>query len=205
MTQHYTDRIKSLRRVAIGDLRRHAKNWRRHPPSQHRAMRAALEEIGIIQTVLARELPDGKLELLDGHLRLDVLPSDQKVPVLVLDESVDDAMARKILVSLDSITGMAETDGELLSQLLSEIEAETDGFGELLESIGEANALDLSDNDATETDEELDESDDDDEPAEAQATADEYNVVIQCRDEQQQRELYDELKGRGLACRLLTV
>jgi len=84
------DRIKDLRRVRAGDLRPNPRNWRTHPQAQQDALRGVLAEVGYADALLARELPDGALELVDGHLRADLDP-EQLVPVLVLD--VDEAEA----------------------------------------------------------------------------------------------------------------
>ena len=62
------DRVKELRRVKAGLLRPNPKNWRTHPQAQQDALRGVLAEIGYAGALLARELPDGTLELLDGHL-----------------------------------------------------------------------------------------------------------------------------------------
>ena len=60
------DRVKELRRVRAGELRPHPKNWRTHPAAQRDALRGVLAEIGYADALLARELPDGTLELA-GH------------------------------------------------------------------------------------------------------------------------------------------
>lgn len=78
------DRIKELRRVPARELLPNPKNWRRHPKAQTEALRDLLTEVGYADALLARELPDGKLMLLDGHLRKASTP-DAQVPVLVLD------------------------------------------------------------------------------------------------------------------------
>ena len=52
-------------------------------------------------------LPDGRLMLIDGHLRAETTP-DQLVPVLVLD--VDENESNKLLATLDPLAAMAETD-----------------------------------------------------------------------------------------------
>jgi hypothetical protein len=68
------DRIKELRRVRGRELLPHPKNWRRHPQAQVVALRGLLDEIGYADAVLARELPDGRLMLIDGHLRKETTP-----------------------------------------------------------------------------------------------------------------------------------
>ncbi len=68
------DRVKEFRRVAAKELRPHPRNWRTHPAGQRDAMRGVLAEIGFADALLARELPDGSLQLVDGHLRVEVAP-----------------------------------------------------------------------------------------------------------------------------------
>jgi len=61
--------------------------------------------------LLARELPDGALELIDGHLRAETTP-DQEVPVLVLD--VTEEEAAKLLAVIDPLGAMAEANQQAL-------------------------------------------------------------------------------------------
>ncbi|MCR5162894.1 MAG: ParB N-terminal domain-containing protein, partial [Thermoguttaceae bacterium] len=91
------DRIKELRRVPASQLIPNPKNWRTHPEKQKNAIQGVLAEIGYADALIARELPDGSLMLLDGHLRAETTPN-QEVPVLVLD--LDEAEADKLLATL---------------------------------------------------------------------------------------------------------
>src|SRR6266571_6597775 len=84
------DRVMELRRVRAGDLEPHPKNWRVHPQGQRRALRGVLRQVGHADALIARELGDGRLELIDGHLRRDLDP-DQRLPVLVVDLSAEEA------------------------------------------------------------------------------------------------------------------
>ena len=99
------DRIKELRRVPASELRPNPKNWRKHPDAQRDALRGLLADVGYADALLARELPDGSLELVDGHLRAETTP-DALVPVLVLD--IDEQEATKILLTHDPIAAMAK-------------------------------------------------------------------------------------------------
>ena len=126
------DRIKSLRRVRAGDLKPSPKNWRSHPDSQRAALQGILAEVGYADACLARELEDGSLELVDGHLRQDLDP-DQLLPVLVLD--ITEAEAAKLLAVLDPLAGMAEANEEALASLLAEIETESTGLEEMLKGL----------------------------------------------------------------------
>lgn len=125
------DRIKELRRVPASQLRPNPKNWRTHPDTQQNALRGVLAEIGIANAVLARELPDGSLMLIDGHLRAETLGAET-VPVLVLD--VDEAEADKLLVTLDPLAVLAEQDDQKLYDLLSSVESQNPSLQEFLKS-----------------------------------------------------------------------
>jgi ParB-like nuclease domain len=100
---------QGLRRVRTRDLVPNPHNWRRHPESQTAALRGVLEEVGYADALLVRELPDGRLELIDGHLRAQTTP-DALVPVLILD--LNDQEAKLVLLTLDPLAGMAEAEAK---------------------------------------------------------------------------------------------
>lgn len=132
----FRDRIKSLRRVRAGDLKPNPKNWRLHTSEQTAALRGVLERVGFADAVLARELRDGSLELIDGQLRAGIDPN-AKIPVLVLN--VTKAEADLLLATGDSITAMAGTDKEMLNSLVACIDTEgiNDGLIELLNDLAD--------------------------------------------------------------------
>jgi len=66
---------------------------------------------------LAYELPDGRLKLIDGHLRRDIDP-DREVDVEVLD--VNDDEARTLLLTIDPLAELAQQQ-EQLRQRLTEL------------------------------------------------------------------------------------
>lgn len=123
------DRIKELRRVKASELVPNPKNWRTHPESQRNALMGVLAEVGIADAVLARELPDGSLMLIDGHLRAET-GGDANLPVLVLD--VNEAEADKILATLDPLAAMATTDRVKLDEILRDIETGSEAVSEML-------------------------------------------------------------------------
>ncbi|MGC2306414.1 DNA modification methylase [Candidatus Binatus sp.] len=123
------DRIKTLRRVPAKELLPNPKNWRRHPKAQTEALRDLLVQIGYADALIARELQDGTLMLIDGHLRRDTTP-DAIVPVLVLDVSEEEA--DKILMTLDPLAALAEPDAERITALLETVRTDSPAVEELL-------------------------------------------------------------------------
>jgi ParB-like chromosome segregation protein Spo0J len=139
----FRDRIKELRRVPASSLLPNPKNWRTHPQAQQDALRGILSEIGIADAVLARELPDGSLMLIDGHLRAETV-ADAKVPVLILD--VTESEADKLLATLDPLAAMAATDAAAFEELLHTITIESEALQQLMAST--ANAAGIFDENA---------------------------------------------------------
>jgi len=128
------DRIKEFRRVPAAELQANPRNWRTHPTEQQEALRGVLEEVGIADAILARELPDGRLEIIDGHMRKD-LDAAVEWPVLVLD--VDEAEAAKLLATIDPLAAMAEADTAALDALLREVETGSEAVAAMLTELAE--------------------------------------------------------------------
>lgn len=135
------DRVLELRRVRAGDLRENPRNWRRHPERQRRALADLLGEVGFADAILARELDDGSLEVIDGHLRRSI-DQDLTVPVLVLD--VDQAEADKLLASLDPLASLAEGDGQALAYLLASIDTRSEELRRLFADLAADAAVDAA-------------------------------------------------------------
>lgn len=132
------DRIKELRRVKASELLPNPKNWRTHPQAQQDALRGVLAEVGMADACLARELPDGSLMLIDGHLRAETA-ANAKVPVLILD--VNEEEADKLLATLDPLAAMADADTERLAGLLRGVETSSEALQRLFEDTAASNGL----------------------------------------------------------------
>src|SRR5437773_6399012 len=115
MSDPIRNRIKSHRRVRAGDLVPHEWNFRLHPELQKAALQALYREIGFARSLLAYELPDGRLKLIDGHLRRDLDP-DLEVDIEILD--VTDDEARALLLSIDPLAALAEPQAQFHQGLL---------------------------------------------------------------------------------------
>jgi hypothetical protein len=184
MSEPIRNRIKGHRRVRAGDLVPHEFNFRLHPEEQRAALRALYREVGFARSLLAYELPDGRLKLLDGHLRRDLDP-DMEVEVEVLD--VGDAEARALLLSIDPLAALAQTQ-EQLRQRLVEL---TPTDSEDLRAVWEAAARATLEAPAERA------------RPEVQTLPEQWYVLVVCRDEKQQVELLGRLMGEGLECRAI--
>lgn len=129
------DRIKELRRVKASDLVPNPKNWRRHPENQIKALHAMLSDVGFAGAQIARELPDGRLMLIDGHARASVA-GDAEIPVLVLDVTAEEA--DKILLTFDPLSQLATTDENLLASLATSVHIDDDSIKTMLSGLAES-------------------------------------------------------------------
>lgn len=124
------DRIVELRRVKASELVPHPKNWRTHNKKQRQALRALVGRLGFAGAELAVVMDDGRLMLIDGHLRAEAFP-DAELPVLVTDLTMDEADA--LLATYDPISAMAGRDNEALSALMADV---GEAFGDLGDVFG---------------------------------------------------------------------
>lgn len=132
------DRIKELRRVKASELIPNPKNWRTHPIAQQDALKGILAEVGFAGAVLARELDDGTLMLIDGHMRAEAT-TDQEIPVLILD--VDEAESDKLLATFDPIAAMAESDPQALDALLRNVDTGSEALQKMLAELADGAGL----------------------------------------------------------------
>jgi hypothetical protein len=114
------NRIIEYKRVRAGDLVTNERNFREHPLNQKEALDGVLAVIGQADSLIAyySKRNDGKLTLIDGHLRKDFDP-DQEWNVQITD--LTDEEADLLISMLDPIAGMATMDAEKFLALSEEI------------------------------------------------------------------------------------
>jgi hypothetical protein len=176
------NRIKGHRRVRAGDLVPHELNFRLHPESQRAALAALYQEIGFARSLLVYELPDGRLKLIDGHLRRDLDP-DLQVDVEVLDVDADEA--RALLLSMDPLAALAQTDSHIHTRLLEATPTHNQALAELWHAAERAGA---------QAKEFLESK---------AAIPEQFLILVECADEKQQRELLERFQVDGLTCKAL--
>jgi hypothetical protein len=178
-------RIIGHTEVRAGDLVPHPLNYRRHPESQRTALADSLAELGDIRSLLGYRLPDGRIQLIDGHLRRDLDP-DRLVTVELVDLTPDEAA--KALLTLDPLAALAETDAEAAAALAQTLETDSRALQALWQSLAQAeDAVPASPVNEPEPD----------------STAEKFLVLIECTDEAHQVTLLERFHGEGLMCKAL--
>jgi hypothetical protein len=181
------NRIKAHRRVRAGDLVPHELNYRLHPEDQRAALDALYREIGFARSLLVYELPDGRLKLIDGHLRRAMGP-DMEVEVEVLD--VTEEEARALLLSIDP---------------LAELALMQDQIHERLRELTPTDSLDLQtlwQEAQTKIDAALEEQAKEKRTLKAELPG-QYYVLVACKDEAEQVALLTRFQREGLECKAI--
>lgn len=115
------NRIKEHILVKKSDIRPNPQNWRLHPQSQLDGLTAIMEDVGFVDELLVVPDPDKKAKYLmvDGEARWTLHEAEDEIPVSVLD--LDNEEIKKILATIDPISGLAGNDPQKLEGLLKEI------------------------------------------------------------------------------------
>jgi hypothetical protein len=117
------DRVQEFKKLPARDLLDNAGNWRTHPAMQRDALVGVLNEIGMVNALVAyhSERNGGKLTLIDGHLRKEIDPN-QEWWIAITD--LTDAEADLLLVVFDPLSAMAERDDAKIAELAERVQAE---------------------------------------------------------------------------------
>jgi hypothetical protein len=111
--------------------------------------------------------------------------------VLVLD--VDEAESHKILLTLDPLAGLATASLDQLQSLLAEVQTENESVRRLLDSLTAQHEAD-----------QMMPGEEQEIPREVNIP-ESYQVVIECRDEEDQRVIFERMCAEGYRCRVLTL
>jgi hypothetical protein len=179
------NRIQEHVKVRAGDLVPHPLNFRTHPEEQREALAASYQEIGFARSLLGYRLPDGRIQLIDGHLRAEVDP-DMEVLVELVD--VTEEEARKLLLTIDPLASLAQTDKEIHERLTQITQADSVHLARLWQATADDQA----------TVKKLKEL------KEAPPAKEQFLVLVECVNEQEQVELLRRFKQEGLQCKALT-
>ena len=185
--KHLRNRILRHVRIRAGDLVPHELNPRVHTEVQRRALEQLYDEIGFARSLLVYETPEGKLQLIDGHLRKELF-QDQEVMVEILD--VNEQEANALLLSLDPLAALAQFDSPTLEALRKAASTQSETLQKLWDSI---------DSSTRKTKDELKEAMQKKEPI----LKEQFLVLVECESEAQQLSLLDSLKKQQFQCKAL--
>jgi ParB-like chromosome segregation protein Spo0J len=181
----WRNRIVGSSEEVPGRLIANDKNWRLHTKPQREALLGAIADVGFIRSVTVNKRSG---RVVDGHLRvlLAVETHQETIPVEWVDLSPQEEAAA--LATLDPLSALAEADREKLGALLQEVRTRHPAVSDMLRELAQKTGI----------------------PAGTDAKAgaltlppEKFEVLVECADEEHQREVYDRRTGEGLRCRVL--
>lgn len=128
----WRNRIVEHIQLPASELLPHENNPRIHGSFQKEALIALGREVGFARSLLGYRDALGRVRLIDGHLRREVLGNGE-VCVEILD--VTDDEARKLLLSIDPLAALAETERGPLEILRNLVATDEDALATLWASI----------------------------------------------------------------------
>jgi hypothetical protein len=182
------NRIVAHVTVRAGDLVPHPLNFREHPEHQRQALAASYEELGFARSLLGYRLPDGRVQLIDGHLRAELHP-DLPVTVELLD--VTEEEARKLLLTLDPLAALAQTNAATAQRVAESVQTAQKSLELLWQSLAQQNEQTRARLESQAP------------PKPLAAPGEQFVILIQCATEQEQLGLLQRFREEGLACRAL--
>ena len=93
------------------------RNWRIHPLSQQKGLKAVLDRVGIVQRVIVNHVTGF---VLDGHMRVALAISEGQPSVPVDYVELDEDEEALVLATFDPLSKMAGADEEQLLAILND-------------------------------------------------------------------------------------
>ena len=182
----WRNRIVEHIQLPASELLPHENNPRIHGSFQKEALIALGREVGFARSLLGYRDALGRVRLIDGHLRREVLGNGE-VCVEILD--VTDDEARKLLLSIDPLAALAETDLGPLEILRNLVATDEDALATLWASIETLpEEVDLEKENKAEK---------------AKNLPEKWLVLIECENEAMQVLLLAEMQTRGIPVKAL--
>lgn len=184
----------TMRRIAVTAIRPAPYNPRkdlRPGDAEYEKLKRSIATFGLVDPLVWNERSGN---LVGGHQRLKVLVREfgaAEVDVAVVD--LDDAGEKALNVALNRIHG--DWEDRLLAELLAELNALPDFDVELSGfDLEEIEKLTRADVEASEADK-----------AEAEPIGEEFGVLVTCKNEAEQKRVFERMQKLGYKCRVLTL
>lgn len=181
----WQSRIVGHERVDPASLVANPHNFRTHPQAQREALSQAIEQLGFLRSVTVN-MRTGNL--VDGHERVwqALLTEQPLIDVEYVDLS--EAEEKAALATMDPISEMASVDAAKLDELLRDVSVNGEALQQMLADLAEDAGL----NSEPQGQEECE-------------VPELFQVAVECRDEDDQKTMFDRMTKEGRKCRVLTL
>ena len=183
----------------IQDLKSDAHNVRRHSERKNIGLIAdMLSRVGAARSIVIDEAGvvlagNGVLEAAgrEGIQHVKVVEADGKTLIAVRRSGLTKKQKAELAVGDNRTNELSDWDMPALTALAGEVGLELGTIGFTDEELAEMSSGPIDDPPST--------------PADTAAIGESFQVVIECRDEQEQQAIFNRMTDEGLRCRLLTL
>lgn len=169
---------KELKTVKLSEIMPYENNPR-HNDQAVDAVKESIRQCGYVAPIIV----DEDMVILAGHTRYKALQALGKTDAeVMIVTGLTDAQKKKYRLLDNKTNELASWDIDLLEIELEDIDFEGFDFGFEIPTDEPVERIDLSD----------------------EITA-QYQVVVECKDEMEQEDIYNELQAKGYVCRVLTL
>lgn len=170
-------------------------NARSHDAVNLAAIRASLLEFGQVEPLVVRR---GTNTVIGGNARLQVMRDLGWTEAAVVEVDLSDVKAVALGIALNQTAALATWNEETLGRLLEAVR----GSDEVDLSVTGFSAADAQRLIEAATSPEAEKDDDDQEPPDDKYT-EQYGVIVLCKDEADQQQVYEKLLAQGLAVKVV--
>lgn len=186
MTQvAWRNRIVGYSEEPPGKLTPSPLNWRKHPKNQADALDGVLREVGVVQNIIVNRTTG---RMIDGHLRVELALRDKQPTVPVTWVELTEAEEATILATLDPLAAMAQADATALDALLASVNSGDVAVQAMLAELAEDAGIVHP---GVEMNAGIDN------------VPEQWAIMIECFNEEEQIVLLERLTDEGLKCRAL--
>ena len=179
------NRIVGHGEEAVDQLLANPLNFRLHPDNQQQALAGAIDDIGFIRSVTVNQRTG---RVVDGHLRVTLAARSGVTTLPVEYVDLDEAEEAQALLSLDPIAAMAASDKAKLDELMRAVQSDDERVQAMIAEIAEREDLKY---------EQIEET------GNTEIISEQYMILIECDNEQNQAELLEQFNEQNLKCRAL--
>jgi ParB-like chromosome segregation protein Spo0J len=181
-----------IKTVRLDELHNDPANVRLHDKRNLQSIIASLKEFGQVEPLVVQQ---GTRKVIGGNGRLEAMRELGWQECGIVEFELDHLKATALGITLNRTAELASWDDDALIKQLKALEEE----GYSIEAAG----FDQKEFDAL--CKKADKEDDEDKEPEGEDYQSKFDIVVECKSENEQQELFEELSGRGLKCRVLTL
>lgn len=180
------NKIIAIKEVDPKELKANPNNWRLHPETQKKPLKAILNDVGWVQNIIVNKNTGN---IVDGHARVEIAIDQKEATVPVVYVDLTEKEEKLILATLDPLSAIAQTDQSELKELLDMVQSDNEDVIDFIDFLFKENGLLVDEIKEKNTGSVIDN--------------DKNILIVELISETETKKLYEELTNRGFDVRIM--